>query len=523
MHCIEMTYSVSSDELPELPQSKYRERFMGLALPNPAISRSVIPLLAIAACLFASLTAGAASAEQQLSREQLLQRIEKLEAKAARADTLESRVTILEAERHESWLSERRAQEVRQLIREVLTDAESRAALLNESFRAGHNGKHFFLAGPDGRFTMEIGGQLQLRYIANWRDGDVNDDLEGGFQIRRAKVFFEGTVINPRLHYAVQLAVSRDKQTVSPDKLVLGYDLTDDLYLWGGEDKGPFLREELISSKKQLAVDRSLVNEAFTLDKVQGIGVKWNATDSLRVQAMLHDGMRSGEAPGDDWIGDEWAGFRESDTKDFQDDAVDYALAGRVDWLLAGSWKNWKDFSSQPDQPLFAYIGAAIDYEQGETGDASDNHNWLSWTVDGGVEVNGLSLYVAYVGAATDFQDTPGNPANYQPWGLVAQASYNMAMSGGGSIEPFVRFEHLDVDGLGGALSAGQKAQVNLLTLGTNWYLTGHRSKFTVDLIIALDPLHDMIPGVSDGIGLLHDASDQDRQIVLRLQYQLLF
>ncbi len=457
------------------------------------------------------------------TREQLLQRIEQLETVAARVGGLEQRLAEVEAQRQRDWMSEGRREQVRALVEEVLADARTRSAALDGAITAGHNGRHFYLAGEDGSFTMAIGGHVQVRHVSNWRS-DAADDTESGFQLRRTKVYFEGTVISPRVHYAVQFGAVRDTQNLATDKIVVGYDLTDTLHLWMGEDKGPFMREEMISSKRQLAVDRSLVNEAFTLDKVQGAGVKWAAHDRLRVQAMVHDGLRSGEAPGDDWVGDAWAGFGASRSKDFNDDATDYALAARVDFLLAGQWKQWNDFTSWPGEDWFAYVGAAVDYEHGETGGPAGNDHWLAWTVDAAIEVDGLSLSAAYVGAATDLGDGAPGGSNYQPWGIAAQAAWNFPWAADHqSIEPFVRYEHLDTDGLGGRLAAGQNARVNLLTVGANWYLHQHSAKFTADLVVAFDPLHSNIPGVSDGTGLLADTDGADGQTVLRMQYQLLF
>ena len=50
----------------------------------------------------------------------------------------------------------------------------------------------FVLASEDGGFRMNIEGQIQVRYVANFRSnnaaGDDDDDSEAGFTIRRAKV-----------------------------------------------------------------------------------------------------------------------------------------------------------------------------------------------------------------------------------------------------------------------------------------------------------------------------------------------
>ena len=477
----------------------------------------------------------AAAQAEQMTNEQLMAELQSLRAE----------VSQLRAAQGDDWMNQRRAEEIKTLVREVLSDADTRASLMDSELTAGHNGKHFYLASADGNFTMEIGGQIQVRYVANWRDEDrpagqvVGDQGESGFQLRRTKVYFEGTVINPRVHYAVQIAAARDNQMLSTDKVVIGYDLTDDLYIWAGEDKAPFLREELISSKRQLAVDRSLVNEAFTLDKVQGIGAKWNAHEQVKLAGMVHDGTRSGEAPGDDWIQvydipaiDNIANVQgASSSKDFDDDATDIAITARVDVLLAGDWKQWKDFSSWPGEELFAYVGAAINYEIGESGDTFYNNNYLSWTVDAGVEYQGFSAFIAYIGASSDFDDgMPGAAAggadDFDPWGLVVQGSYNIDLGNQTSLEPFIRYEYISMDDWGNsaiATPATQDDDASLMTFGANWYHAKHNAKLTADIVWALDPLHSNIPGVSTGIGLLNDADQQEDQIALRLQYQLLF
>lgn len=461
--------------------------------------------------------AGAAGADP-ISQDQLLQEVRQLRGEVAQ---------LREAQASD-WLNEGRAEQVKALVREVLADADARASLMDAAVHAGHNGKHFFLASADGNFEMAIGGQVQVRYIANFRDltsplTGSDDEGEAGFQIRRTKVYFEGHVINPRVHFALQLAASRDTQTVSPDKIVIGYDVTDDLHVWAGEDKAPFMREELISSKRQLAVDRAVVTEAFTLDKVQGVGFKWQAHDQLRVAGMLHDGMRSGEAPGDDWVGDEWLGFRQSNGKDFDQDATDFAIVGRADLLLAGDWAQWKDFTSWPGEELFAYVGAAIDYEVGETGDTLTNDNWLTWTLDAAIEYQGFSFSAAYVGASTDFDTTAPGAGDYDPWGLVVQGAYHVDLGNGTSIEPFVRYEYLDLDDLGGRITPGRNDDASLITLGGNWYHAKHNAKLTADLVWALDPLHSDFPGITSGVGVRHDDPGKDDQLALRLQYQLLF
>ena len=115
--------------------------------------------------------------------------------------TLKARISELEGKQSQQWLDARRTEEVKALVREVLADADTRASLQNDGLTAGHANDKFFLASQDGTFRLNIGGQVQVRYIFNHRNdaGDTGarnagrnaaDDNEGGFSIARTKLVF---------------------------------------------------------------------------------------------------------------------------------------------------------------------------------------------------------------------------------------------------------------------------------------------------------------------------------------------
>ncbi len=447
----------------------------------------------------------------------------------AEYEALRNRLATLEerqAQDTDNWMNERRVAEVRAIVQEVLADAETRASLLQEGMYAGHNGSKFFLASADGGFLMEITGQIQLRHVYNNRN-DSSDDHVAGFELRRTKVQFAGHIADPRIRYAVQFAVNRGTNSVDADKITLGYQLTDSLYLWAGEDKGPFLREELISSSRQLAVDRSLVNEVFTIDRVQGVALQWRdknvLNDMFKVQAMLSDGFRSGEAPAsvNAFTQKDAFGANLSDRsvdKRFHRDGSDFAVTARVDARLAGDWRQARDFTSWPEEELAVFVGGAIHYEVGRTGDTLLNNDFLMWTLDGSVEVNGLSLYGAVVAMHTDSETQFAGVRDYDLYGVVVQGAYNIAI-GDDSLEPFVRYEHLDFDGAISDAGVNTDDRVNLLTLGANYYLHKHAAKLTLDLVWAFDA----VPLDFTGQGVLADSPGEDGQFVVRTQFQLLF
>jgi len=126
---------------------------------------------------------------------------------------------------------------------------------------------------------------------------------------------------------------------------------------------------------------------------------------------------------------------------------------------------------------------------------------------------------VAVVGHHTNVDsDAPSTFKEYDIFGVVVQGAYNIPL-GEKSVEPFVRWEHLDLDGLATDAGLNDEDEIDLLTFGANYYLDGPNAKASVDLVWAFDP----IPLGASRPNLLPDATGEDNQIVLRTQFQLLF
>lgn len=414
---------------------------------------------------------------------------------------LRSEVQVLKAElaqmrsaQGDNWLNERRAEEVKGLIREVLSDAEMRASLQGDGIMAGHNGSHFFMQSADGGFLMEVGGQVQFRYIANNAE-DRADETDSGFQLRRTKINFGGHIADPKIGYFVQIATDYTDGNVFLEDAILSYDLTDDLKLSGGKFKLPFLREELTSSKYQLAVERSSVAEFFTLNRAEQIQLAYDS-EMIRAAVSVNDGSNS-------------------ETSDYASDAVEAAFTGRVDIKLTGDWDQARDFSAWSGEDLALFVGGAAHYELGDgaNGAAAD---YFAWTVDGSVETNGLNVFAAFNGGHIN-PDAAG-AADRDMYGAVAQAGYQVIAD---TLEPFVRWEWLDDDAAG-------TENLQVASAGFNWFFKGHNAKLTTDLVWIYegdDPVANPYGAneLSTGLGLLGGLVDAEDQVALRAQFQLLF
>ena len=382
----------------------------------------------------------------------------------------------------------------------ALADAEARVNYQADQMLAGHDGKTFFLESEDGAFSLGLSGQAQVRYIYNERsdapgDGLGDSDSLSGFQLRRTKLKGKGHIADPKIGYNITLAANRDSNDVILEELAVSYSFDNDVEISAGRFKAPFSYDELTSSSRQQTVERSLVNELFTIGFTEGLQVEAAPAEAVLLRVMFNDGEESGEGGNGD--------FNETDT--------DYSVTGRLDFNLGGSKGFAKDYTSWIEDEAGVNIGLAAHHQHNKTGagvDESDLDSFSRFTADVLFNSAGLSLFGAAYFQLSDPTDDTADEVD--PFGFHAQAGYTFD----DTIEPFVRYEWIETD-VDGADS------ISLVTVGFNYFLKEHSAKFTLDGVYALDPLTGI--SVSDGFGLQGDAADEDGQFAIRAQFQLLF
>jgi len=394
--------------------------------------------------------------------------------------------------------------EIRATVAEMLSDAETRSSLLS-SGDAGHDGR-FFIAG-DG-FRLNVGGQLQVRYIADFRDDQNNDDFINGFQLRRIKLNFQGD-INKDWFFRVRASAdsggvveneldtggnptgrftSANTGGFSPDYAYAGYKFANGVRVTAGQFKLPLLREELVSSTRQLTVERSAVNATFTQSRSQGVELGY-ATERFRAFAALSDGLST---PNTDFI-----------------DAAeaDLGVTARAEWMVAGrEFKRFDDNTSWRQSGTAAMLGGAIHHQWGgETGGTLDA-DVTQGTLDASVEGDGWNAFVAGVWRHRD--SGGGDPDDF---GIVVQGGVFATER----LEFFVRYDVLLPD-------AGDAFET--ATAGFNCYITprSHALKLTGDVVYYLDQT-DATPIVRTGTALPLLVDMEGDQVVLRLQFQIVF
>jgi phosphate-selective porin OprO/OprP len=416
----------------------------------------------------------------------------------SRITDLESRLSRVEGD---GWMTEQRAEEIRSLVQDVLADADARASLLQAGMTAGHDGK-FFLASPDGDFRLKLSGQLQVRYIYNRRSNDAATDMidedVAGFQVRRAKFKGKGHIGNPRIGFAFSLAGDRDDAVTLFEDYYMNYKFENGVKVQAGRWKQPFARENLVSSSRQQAVERSLVLETFNVDRSEGVMVEYEG-EMIRVAGAVNDGI-------------------DGDFTDFDENAVDVALTGRVDVLLAGAWKQWKDFTAWQGEDTAAFLGAGVHWQTGESNTGFEDDEVLMLTVDGAIETNGFNAFAAFY--YSDIERT-GVTDSGENMGFEAHVAYNID----DTFEPFFRYELILLDD---DIAGLVEDEINVLTFGVNWYQSKHSAKFTLDVVYVVDHIDGEFADLtmldpSTGLGLLNDDGSEDGQFAVRAQWQLTF
>jgi phosphate-selective porin OprO/OprP len=409
--------------------------------------------------------------------------------------------------------------EVRALVAEMLSDAQTRTSLLAAG-GAGHDGQ-FYLANADGSFRLNVGGQIQFRYIADFRDAaGGNDDFDGGFVTRRTKLQFDGNIVNADWTYKVVGAFDRDGGSFGLEDAWVAYSFGNGWKAQWGQFKLPFLREELVSSRRQLAVDRSVANEIFNQDYSQGVQLSYDDLD-WRFAAAFSDGFASRNTDFPTSTAGPATGLGSFTSE------ADYAFTGRFEFKFQGDWKQAEDFTSEQGAPFFAMVGAAAHYQQdANSGAATDvDNNYLGYTADISLEGDGWNLFGAFMGRHLDGRNSlaarpPSDLSSADDFGWVVQGGFRVAKE----TELFARYDGVKLDS--NTITSG-KDTFNFLTVGVNQYYAGHAAKATVDLVYSVDETTNLAAapvfanGDFNGLGLQGD--DDKGEVAVRLQFQLLF
>lgn len=369
----------------------------------------------------------------------------------------------------------------------LLKDASSRGSILQPSLF------------DDPRFN--IGGTIQLRYNANFRQQDAAqsvDDFESGFLMRRVRIKMDGEFELGDSEGVVPWEIETETSRSSGNVFVLdawfGYETGNWLFR-GGQFVPPLTREQLVSNSRRMAVEVSPVTGAFSTNgaggRTQGVEARYR-DDTWSFTVMVGDGDRGGNA-------------------DFQNDEGDIGVYARLERKLGeDGWGRFRDFTSKRGSSNALLVGAAGLVTVGETdadGDGLQREAFyeLIGTADVSYEGDGWNAFVA----SNILHRSAQGVDDMNMFGVSGHVGHYVT----DDLELFTQYSWMTGEDSAGELST--------LATGFNKYIVGHTVKLSADVLYSFNEITAAY--ASGSRALLQDAPGQDGQIVLRAQFQLGF
>jgi hypothetical protein len=395
---------------------------------------------------------------------------------------------------------------------------------------AGYENKRFFIGSDDGNFVLKPWIHFQGRYTLNYREdlhGHNDDDTQDGFEIRRARLGFDGNMFGKDFTYFINWATNRQNSTLTVksstgatvgtttapvggapilEEAWVKYRFHDSPYLVKfGQMHDPLDHENIVGSKYR-APEASLQGDILgnTDTFTQNLDFIYDNGGPVRVEAGPNDGIRAAN----------------TNFQDYPNNGVGYdgGFAGRVEYKAMGNWKDYDQLSSYGDKKDLLVFGSGADYSYGGA------YYTLSHTLDVQyASPSGWFLYACYFGRYTNHQkgipspsgisvSYTGSPEDAGKDTYEPSVDLQLAYLIDGHIEPFVRYEYLRLAGT----PAKSQNNVHDLSAGFNYYFYGHNLKFTG----LLTYLPNGIPIADDGADI--ELSNRRTEIVIITQLQWL-
>lgn len=420
---------------------------------------------------------------------------------------LKKEIAQLKEKSGDQWLTTERATEIKGLVQDVLADADTRASLQGAGSTAGwDNG--FFLSSADGNFRLNVSGGGQIRWTWNHRevDDDVNPGVEDnnwGFQNRKVGLTFSGHIVDPSWQYNVSFGFfdnsgDYDGESTTGTAFLTDFYVLKDFggfYLRAGQFVAPFSRERMMSHYGLQFLDRSNTNYAFGLGRTQGVELGY-ISDFFRVAASYSDGVGPNSPTQN-------RGF---DPSTGASPAVDFAITGRVEFKLAGNWKQFEYQQSWRGEEFGLLIGGGAYYQDGRSGGhgfvpaATDGKDY-GFTADIVAAFGGFNVLGAVYWESSDSEFVTGadGAGDFDRSGVMAQAGFFLT----DEFELVGRYEYGDFDNFG----ASETNTQSVVTIGGNWYFAKNRAKWQTDVSYAF---HSMGAFGVAGNGWYDDVADAD-------------
>ena len=197
-------------------------------------------------------------------------------------DQLRSEISEYRAEMHEIDLNKERINTIREIVLDVLSDAETRTSL-QQAEPSGTLGRADAPAEPpsdwnelrtaDGNFSMVVNYYMQVDWIFN---KTASENTKYGFENQRNRVTFSGNIINKHVNYYLRLEFG-DDGVGNPEAAFMQFNFCENWALQAGLVYSMFSLEENISNDQELGVNLSFVAGQFDQETERGLVLGWQS------------------------------------------------------------------------------------------------------------------------------------------------------------------------------------------------------------------------------------------------------
>jgi len=398
----------------------------------------------------------------------------------ARLDAAEARIAELAANQNADWMTEQRSEQIRGLVQDVLSDADTRASLQGDGATSGYN-NGFFVQSADGKWSMTINGVFQERFT--YLDAATGD---WGFENTRTLLNFSGDIAGSA-YYNMRLGwspydMNGDSATGSAQSADLqwaygGFDLNDTTSLQLGRQKYDVMRSWIVNVEDQMMIERSYSTSDWNCNSTtNGVKLVFDQ-DNFHGNLMLSNQASAG-------AGDNYSGNDEG-----------WGLSGRGEFLLEGDWSQFDAIGSAGGEAAGSMLGVGFAYMNEFAADFD------SWTLTGdySYDADGWSLMVA----ATTGEQTDGN----SQWGVDVQFGYWM----NDTDQLYVGWDYLDWD--------TTAEEQDTLSVGINHHMSAN-TKLSLGVGYGVN---DPAPGAGHVSANGWDGDAGENEWALQIQLQVAF
>ncbi|MGA2655441.1 MAG: hypothetical protein ABSF18_05635 [Gammaproteobacteria bacterium] len=342
----------------------------------------------------------------------------------------------------------------------------------------------FYIHNKDNTFSLLFNGTVQARYLYSHVEG--LDDYQR-FEVARTKLFFTGHFIDDSWEYVFGM-LAGPNGTFAVDEGYIAKAFTPNTWVQAGQFNVPLFREFLISVTRQLAVERTIVGQYFSVKDTNGVLVG-TEQGPIKFTVSANNGYFHPSADENQSVEDE----------EFQDGNT-YAFLTRLEYKPFGSWKELRDFNSPYQNEVALLFGIGAGYQRNNN-TVTQDQEYTTGTADITLQGSGWSTFAMFAANKNQKSDEPTVLGAVIQGGLYVDPQKHI-------LEIFSRYEWGN---------GTTEEDLSLATIGGNYFIDPKHLKLTVDFgyaFSAVDPIW------ADNIGGWR-AAEEHGQWVARTQLQI--